>query len=208
MQQAHDDVGILLAPAAVVGVEAVDAVEIGAPDREIAGARAAPGASAQPAQRPERQMQQRRQPVDAAAQAFAPANAPKLQLSGVSFSRSTLRRQFRRQQNAVAGDEAARFGQTAMRGDEIRPRDAVAVEEDAVGAARGEDRAVADLGGAEAAVLVPDVIEAAADLAFPGFDQSPRSPAREPSSATITSKSASLCRASERSTASSASSRL
>ena len=56
MQQAHDDIGIFLAPAAVVGVEAVDTVEIGPPDREIAGARAAPGALPQPAQRSERQV--------------------------------------------------------------------------------------------------------------------------------------------------------
>src|ERR1035437_1871701 len=43
MQQPHDDVGILLAPAAKVGVESVDAIEIGSPNSQIARPRAAPG---------------------------------------------------------------------------------------------------------------------------------------------------------------------
>src|ERR1019366_5323125 len=42
MQQPHDDVGILLAPAAKVGVESVDAIEIGSPNSQIARPRAAP----------------------------------------------------------------------------------------------------------------------------------------------------------------------
>ena len=96
---------------------------------------------------------------------------PKLQFSGVSFSRSTCA--------VSAGDSRMRLpvtnqpalGQPAMGGDEIRPRDAVAVEENAVAAARGEDGAVADLGGAEAAILVPDVIEAMAELSLPALDQ-------------------------------------
>src|SRR5664280_485966 len=40
MQQPHDDVGILLAPAAKVGVERVDAIEIGSPNSQIARPRA------------------------------------------------------------------------------------------------------------------------------------------------------------------------
>ena len=43
MQQPDQQIGILLAPAAEARVEAIDPVEIGAPDREIAGARAFPG---------------------------------------------------------------------------------------------------------------------------------------------------------------------
>ena len=59
VQQARDEIGIFFAPAAVVGVEAVDPIEVGAPDRKIAGARALPGVLPEPAQRPERQSQQR-----------------------------------------------------------------------------------------------------------------------------------------------------
>ena len=50
-QQAHDDIGILLAPAAIFRVEAIDAIEIPTPDRQIAGARALPGVLPQAAQR-------------------------------------------------------------------------------------------------------------------------------------------------------------
>src|ERR1700688_1889933 len=53
-QQAYQEIGILFAPAAVIGVEAVDPIEVGAPDRKIAGARAAPGLLSEPAQGPER----------------------------------------------------------------------------------------------------------------------------------------------------------
>src|SRR5512135_2974642 len=70
MQQPHDKVGILLAPAVVVGIETIDAIEIGAPDRKIAGTRAAPRPLPKPSQRPERQTYQRRQPIDAATPAF------------------------------------------------------------------------------------------------------------------------------------------
>ncbi len=54
--------------------------------------------------------------------------------------------------------------------DKIRPRDAVAVEEDAVGAARSENCAVADFRGAEAAIFMPDAVEPAADFPIPGID--------------------------------------
>ena len=36
VQQAHNDIGIFLAPAAIVGVESIDAIEVGAPDGEVA----------------------------------------------------------------------------------------------------------------------------------------------------------------------------
>ena len=84
------------------------------------------------------------------------------------------------------------LGQPPMDGDEIRPRDAVAVEENAVVAARGEDGAVADLGGAEAAVFVPDMLEAAAESGLSRLSISRRSTRLEPSSATTTSKSRSV----------------
>ena len=62
-------------------------------------------------------------------------------------------------------------GQPAMGGDEIRPHDAVAVEKDAVVAARGQDRAVADFAGAKSAIFVPDMLEAVAEFGLPGLDQ-------------------------------------
>ena len=43
MQQPDQQIGILLAPAAEGGVEAVDALEIGAPYREVAGSGTFPG---------------------------------------------------------------------------------------------------------------------------------------------------------------------
>lgn len=64
-----------------------------------------------------------------------------------------------RQQYAVAGDEPAFFGQRLMTSDKVGGRHAVAVaEEDVIGRSRRQ-RAIADCGRAEAAVLVPDMIE-------------------------------------------------
>src|ERR1017187_248291 len=169
MQQPHDDVGILLAPAAEVGVETIDAIEIGPPDGEIARARAAPGTLAQPTQRPERQPQQRRQAIDPAARTLGdPAGyAP-------AFRRQVLAQNFggqlARQQDAIAGDETARLRQPAVDRNKVPAHDAVAVEEDAVAAARGQDRAVANFGGAKSAVFVPDILEPVADLGLAGFD--------------------------------------
>src|ERR1039458_3451999 len=161
MQQPHDDVGILLAPAAEVGVETVDAIEIGPPDGEIARARAAPGTLPQP--------QQRRQAIDPAARTLGdPAGyAP-------AFRRQVLAQNFggqlARQQDAIAGDETARLRQPAVDRNKVPAHDAVAVEEDAVAAARGQDRAVANFGGAKSAVFVPDILEPVADLGLAGFD--------------------------------------
>ena len=55
--------------------------------------------------------------------------------------------------------------------DEVGPRDAVAVEEDAVVAAAGEDGAVADFGGAKAAILLPDMAERNAEPRSPALHQ-------------------------------------
>ena len=66
MQQPHQQVGILLAPAAEARVEAIHRVEVGAPHREIARPRALPLPRAQLAQRAERQPQHRREAVEAA----------------------------------------------------------------------------------------------------------------------------------------------
>src|SRR4051812_14887918 len=76
MQQSNKEIGILEAPAAVSGVEAIHAVEIVPPDRKVAGPRAAPGARPQLAQRSERDRQQRREAVDLALSAQAPPSTP------------------------------------------------------------------------------------------------------------------------------------
>jgi hypothetical protein len=78
--------------------------------------------------------------------------------------------------------------------DKIRPNDAVAVEKYAICSARGQYRLIANLSGAKAAIGVPHVLNAVADSCLPVFDQACSGP--------------SVCRASDRKTASSASSRL
>ena len=46
-----------------------------------------------------------------------------------------------------------------MDGNEIRPRNAIAVEEDAIRPTACKNAAVANFGGAKAAILLPDVLE-------------------------------------------------
>src|SRR5262245_16451587 len=70
MQQSDQQIGILAAPAGEASVEPIDPLEISAPNRKVAGARAAPMTGLELAQRPERQPQHRCHPIDAAAQAL------------------------------------------------------------------------------------------------------------------------------------------
>ena len=65
-----------------------------------------------------------------------------------------------------------------MRGDEIRPHDAIAIQENAVAAARDQDGAIANLGGAKSAVFVPDMVESAAKPILPSTDHHSGSRAR------------------------------
>ncbi len=65
-----------------------------------------------------------------------------------------------------------------MSGDEIRPHDAIAIEENDVVAARGQNGAVADFTGPEAAVLVPYVFDAVPDGRLETVDQRSRRRAR------------------------------
>ena len=65
-----------------------------------------------------------------------------------------------------------------MRGDEIRPHDAIAIQENAVAAARDQDGAIANLGGAKSAVFVPDMVESAAKPVLPSTDHRSGSRAR------------------------------
>ena len=113
-----------------------------------------------------------------------------------------------RQQYAVAADEEALFGKPAMSRDEVRPRDAVAVEErqdtPPLLATNARFRISASLKPRSACQTCLSVT--------PSFDLHASITSRvaepDPSSATTTSKRLSLCRESERSVASSASGRL
>ena len=138
--------------------------------REIAGLRALPAFAVELAQRPERQPQRRHQPIDAAARAAARSRAAKFHSSAASPCGEHGIGQFARQQNAVAGDEPARLGEPAMRGDEIGARQAIAVEEDAEFAGARANAAVADLAAAEAEMLVADVLERHRQARRPAFD--------------------------------------
>src|SRR5262245_1967135 len=157
-QQPDQQIGILAAPARKASVEAIDPFEIAAPDAEIAGACAAPLSSLELTQRAQRQPQKRRQPIDAPAQALPDPSprAPCLRPQVIAHYR---RRQRGGEQHSVSSDEPSRFGQLAMRRDEVGRNDAVAVEEDAIIAATGEYGTVADFGGAKAAMQLPDVTE-------------------------------------------------
>ncbi len=173
MQQPRDDVRILLAPPAIRCIKAVDALKIGAPDREIAGARALPAAFPNPAQWTERNAQDRGKAIGTAAQALGnPADQTP------AFDGELLLQHFRgerrREQDAIARHERTALCKSPVHRDEIRPRDAVAVEENTIAAARGQDRAVANLGGAKALVGMPDMIEPPVEFGLPLADQTRR----------------------------------
>src|SRR4029078_13639444 len=97
-----DDVRVFFSPAAVVRIEAVDTIEIGPPYGEVAGARALPGVFPESPKSAERKREKGRQPVDAAARAFAkPA-------SGAPGFRSPALSQHARRQCRCKQDAAAR----------------------------------------------------------------------------------------------------
>ena len=159
------------------------------------------------AQRPERQAQHRREAIEPAAEPLPEpvARCPSVRVRAAAPAppRSSLR-----QQRAIAGDEPAGLGEPSMGGDEIRPRQAVAVEEHDIVAARCADRAIADFAGAKAAMLVPDMRRAARRAAASIARPAPRSPGPSRRRRPAPRSRGPSGRASERSTASSASSRL
>src|SRR6476661_1223243 len=67
MRQGNQQIRVLAASSAETGVETIDPIDIGAPDRKIAGPRAPPMSSPELSQGSERQPQHARKPVDAAA---------------------------------------------------------------------------------------------------------------------------------------------
>ena len=170
VQEPHQQIGVLLAPAAEACIEAVDAIEVGAPDREIAGARALPGPWPELAQRTERQLQHRREPIESALHSRAD---PVRQSEDFDLGALAQHRfgHALRQERAVAGDKPATLGEAPVHGDEIRTRQAIAVEEHAIIAMARADRPVADLGGSEIAMLLPDMRQRRAEPRLPRLDQ-------------------------------------
>src|SRR2546423_2767142 len=166
---ADDDVGILQTPADEGGFKSVDSIEIGAEEGEIPTAHAVPLIRETLAQRSKRQAQQRQQAIDVAACAFHGPSA-KTPAFGFEISCENAFRQPLRQQHAIAANKKTRLGKPAMRRDEIGPRQAVAVEENQIAARTRHDRAIADFGEAEPAVLLPDMLERHADLRGPTLD--------------------------------------
>src|SRR5262249_13933948 len=169
-QQTDQQVGIPKAPAAVGRIETVDVIEIAPPHREIAGSRAPPGLGPELAQRAERQRQHRRQPVDLALAAQADPFRQAEQLDLAPFRQRPLG-EFARHQDTIAGHEPTRLGKAAVHGNEVGPRNAIAVEEDAIIPAARQDGAVARLAGPEAAILLPDVLERSIKVREPALDK-------------------------------------
>src|SRR4051812_16395386 len=104
MKETHQQIGILFAPTAERVIEAIDTIEIGAPDREIARPRALPLLRAQLAERTERQAQHGCQAIETTTE---PLNEPRAKrpLLGLQTVAQSLLRQRWRQQRAIAGDE-------------------------------------------------------------------------------------------------------
>src|SRR5262249_30227617 len=147
--QADQNVGVLAAPALKRGIEAIDLFEVAAPERHVGAAGAAPARRQPLAQDAEPQIDQRRHAVDLAAPAPPEPvrQPPRLGLQSLEQDAAC---QILRQQDARPRHEPAWLGEAAVGGDEAGPRDAVAVEEDDVGAGGGENAAVADVSEAEA----------------------------------------------------------
>ena len=78
MEKPDHQVGILLAPARIGRIEAVDVIEIRTPDGKIARPAALPVARIRLAQRPEGKVDERHQPVDVAAQPLTDKGAETL----------------------------------------------------------------------------------------------------------------------------------
>ena len=70
-QQTDQQIGILEPPADIAGVEAIDPIEVGAPDRQVAGSRAPPILRTNLSHRSEPRLHQRRNPIDVAIEARA-----------------------------------------------------------------------------------------------------------------------------------------
>src|SRR5947208_12011257 len=124
---ADDNVGILQAPTDEAGLESVDAFEVSAVKGEVAAAHALPFAGETLAQGSKRQAYQRQHAIDVAARTLqgpgAEAPAFRFKIPGENIFGERLR-----QQHAIAANEESRLGESPMRRDEIRPRDAIAVE--------------------------------------------------------------------------------
>ena len=86
------------------------------------------------------------------------AQSAKLQVSGSRFLRKIFSVSACDSSTRLPPTKWPRLGKPPMRGDEIRPRDAVAVDENEIAARARRDRAIADFGETKAAVLLPDML--------------------------------------------------
>src|ERR1700757_4548186 len=79
----------------------------------------------------------------------------------------------RRQQDAIAGDKPSGLSELPMPRNEVGAGQAIAVKKDAIVAATGNDRAVADFRSAKAGVGLPDVADSHAKPRTPAFHHGP-----------------------------------
>jgi hypothetical protein len=156
VEQAHHQVRILVAPSRKTLVEAVYALQVAAPDGQVAALDAAPGKAVAHAPQVGPAQAQLQGLVEVAAQAPGQARG-----DGGGGNRDAFVQHAPRQalahQDAAARHQAARLRQRAVAGDEVALRDAVAVQEDDVVAVRGQGAAVARHRRAKALVGLPDV---------------------------------------------------
>src|SRR6185437_3489636 len=123
-----------------------------------------------PAQETERQIEKRRQAINAPAYSFGQPSRRSPQLRRKPLVQY-LGRQFPREQNPVSGNERARFSEPAMHCNKAGAHNAVAVQKNAVYTSRGKDCTIADFRRAEATISVPGMLEAAPGFALPIIDQ-------------------------------------
>src|SRR5262245_42631177 len=167
--QAQDQIIVLPTPSDEAVVEAVYAVKVAAPHGHVAGLRSTPRLLGTAPDRPKGERQERCETVHPLGQPSAPPREQRPILRAEIIGKHALR-ELPGQHDPVAHDEMPTLRQPPVRGHVVLTRDAVAVEEDAVVALAGQDGLVADFGGTETAVLVPDVRSGYAG----GFDDSAR----------------------------------
>ena len=95
----------------------------------------------------------------------------KVQLSGSSFSFRIRSESARDNSSRLPVTNQPRLASARCAATKFGSRDAIAVEEDAIIAGRGKDRAVADFGEAETVIGMPDMVQAAVEPLLPCFDQ-------------------------------------
>ena len=170
--QAQGEIGIFQPVPDIGFVEAVDAVDVGAPDRQVAGLHLAPVAGAAVAHQVAGQAEQLEGPVGGGQQGMAepggparPAPAPRIPHHRLGVAPLD--------EAAGAGDEPARLGQPGMGGDEIGCHQAVAVDEDRVIAAGHQQGGIPGRRDPEAVIRLPGMQQGHRIGRPQAFDQGP-----------------------------------